>query len=90
MPIRERSTPYEVYCNRCSVTFPVGQRHCLHCGGRLSNERLQPGEYAVPAEPEEIEIDDDLPTRSLPFSPLALVWAVLLIGGSLYRACAGG
>lgn len=28
-------TPYEVYCHACRVTFPVGTRRCLHCGGRL-------------------------------------------------------
>lgn len=28
-------TPYEVYCYDCRVTFPVGQKRCLHCGGRL-------------------------------------------------------
>lgn len=90
MAIHNQSNPYEVYCHRCSVTFPVGQRHCLHCGGRLSNERLEPGEYAIPFEPETVESAEDVSGRRLPFSPLAIVWAVLLIGGSIYRGCAGG
>jgi hypothetical protein len=30
-----RSEPphFEVYCRSCDVTFPVGTRHCIHCGG---------------------------------------------------------
>jgi hypothetical protein len=89
MAIRNRANPYEVYCHRCSVTFPAGKRHCIHCGGRLSNDRLEAGDFAIPFEPEAVEPDDGVATRRSPFSPLAIVWAVLLIGGSIYRACAG-
>ena len=28
-------TPFEVYCAHCKVTFPIGTRQCLHCGGRV-------------------------------------------------------
>ena len=38
-------TPYEVYCFRCRVTFPVEARRCLHCGGQL----YPPGQRVVPA-----------------------------------------
>lgn len=34
-PLEGAQTPYEVYCYACQVTFPVGQKRCLHCGGRL-------------------------------------------------------
>ncbi len=29
----EKASPYEVRCPRCDVSFPVGTRTCLHCGG---------------------------------------------------------
>lgn len=29
-----KASEYEVHCPRCNVTFPVGTKHCLHCGGR--------------------------------------------------------
>lgn len=87
MSIREtKSNPFEVYCPSCSVTFPVGQKHCIHCGGRLSKERLEPGEFAIPFE-EADEIPEDVATRRSPFSPLALIWLLLFIGGTIYRAC---
>ena len=28
--------------------------------------------------------------RPSPISPIALIWVLLLVGGTLYRACAGG
>jgi hypothetical protein len=28
--------------------------------------------------------------RSSPISPIALIWVLLLVGGTIYRACAGG
>jgi len=34
-PAEGAQTPYEVYCYDCRVTFPVEQKRCLHCGGRL-------------------------------------------------------
>jgi hypothetical protein len=90
MSSRSQANAYEVYCNHCSVTFPADQRHCLHCGGRLSKERLEPGGFAIPFDhPQEVEVPDDPAPRRLPFSPLAIIWALLLIGGSIYRACAG-
>ena len=42
-------TPYEVYCFRCRVTFPIGSRQCLHCGGPLfgTGERAAAGPELV-------------------------------------------
>ncbi len=31
--IRRQGSPYEVRCPRCDVSFPVGTRRCIHCGG---------------------------------------------------------
>ena len=30
------TSPYEVRCSRCDVTFPIGTRQCIHCGGAIS------------------------------------------------------
>ena len=37
--------PFEVYCPRCDVTFPVGTKRCVHCGGRTvsSGQPRMPG-----------------------------------------------
>jgi len=87
--------PFEVYCDQCNVSLPAGARHCVHCGGRLSRNSATTGsrlsrQLAV-AETEEIvpfEGEEEAPRRS-PFSPVALIWVVLLAVGSIYRACTG-
>ena len=30
-------SPYEVRCLRCDVSFPLGTRRCIHCGGPTSS-----------------------------------------------------
>jgi hypothetical protein len=30
------SAEFEVFCPRCGVTFPIGTKKCLHCGGRTA------------------------------------------------------
>jgi hypothetical protein len=82
-------TPYEVFCPRCSVTFPVGTRHCLHCGGRLPRERGRL--IAAPSSFEEryTPLEDEGPRMSR-FSPVALIWVLLFVVGTIYRACTSG
>jgi hypothetical protein len=82
-------TPYEVFCPQCSVTFPVGARHCLHCGGRLSRERGQLIETQSIFEEEGAPLEDQGPRMSR-FSPVALIWVLLFVAGTLYRACTSG
>ena len=31
--MRSERSNFEVFCPHCDVTFPVGNRHCTHCGG---------------------------------------------------------
>ena len=92
MSIRSQSSPYEVYCPRCSVTFPVGQKHCIHCGGRVTKERLEPGEFAIPFDEmdEPSELQEEVGARRSPFSPLALIWLLLFVGGTIWRSCTSG
>ena len=82
------SHPFEVYCNRCRVTFPAGSKRCIHCGGPLTRERggvefVELGPGSEEALPEEAPV-----TRRSPFSPLTLVWILLLAGAYLTRMCA--
>jgi hypothetical protein len=30
---QEKTSPYEVRCPRCDVSFPTETRQCIHCGG---------------------------------------------------------
>ncbi len=77
--------PHEVYCNACRVTFPIGAKRCVHCGGRLARHRFQDG-VELPPNLDEVVIDDELPRRST-LSPYTLVWVALLLAGYLWRAC---
>ncbi len=87
---QHQTTAYEVYCQRCRVTFPVGTRTCLHCGGRLARERATPARLApVPEfDPEAVLAEDDVPVRR-GLSPFTAIWVLLAIAATLYRACSG-
>lgn len=83
--------PFEVHCDRCRVTFPVGTRRCIHCGAattrstRLHGLRAEPvGETGA----EAAEPDAELARRRF-VSPLTLVWIALIAAGYLVRACSG-
>jgi len=83
---------YEVYCHQCNVTAPVGTRRCIHCGGLLSRGEQDPRRAALAAlvGAQVSERDEDVaePTPSLgSVAPKLILWAVLLIGGFLYRVC---
>ena len=83
--------PFEVHCGRCRVTFPVGTRRCIHCGGATSGAARPPGLRFEPmAAPEEApaEADPELVGRRF-VSPLTLVWIALIAAGYLVRACSG-
>lgn len=89
MPTQGSHAFFEVYCNRCKVSFPVGTRRCLHCGGRLSRERGEPESAEIqPFLLEPAEADEAPPRRS-PISPVLLLWLAVFVGGTIYRACAG-
>lgn len=89
--------PFETRCPRCGVSYPVETRRCIHCGGPTARAaevappgaRLRRGSGAPPpaAEPGEEE------TAELQRTGLAramgVLWLVLAIAASLYRACTG-
>ena len=39
---RGPSSPYEVRCPRCDVSFPPQTRKCIHCGGRTAKQAAAP------------------------------------------------
>ena len=94
-------TPFEVFCNQCRVTFAAGTKNCVHCGARLSRTRTRRrlgfspfGSDETPAgapDPYQPEPMEEEPTkRSLPVSPMTLLWVIILLGAGLQRACLPG
>lgn len=86
---------FQVVCPACRVTFPVGQKRCLHCGGPL----LRAGEAPVvrqgarrslglELDPEGEEVAEEIqkPGANLRRALLA-VWLLMALGGSLLRSC---
>ncbi|MEE2678451.1 MAG: hypothetical protein VX546_07750 [Myxococcota bacterium] len=94
-------TPFEVFCNQCRVTFAAGTKTCVHCGARLSGRRARRrldfspfGSDETPPGapgPDHLETIEEEPTkRSLPVSPMTLLWVIILLGAGLQRACLPG
>ncbi len=81
-------TPYEVRCERCRVSFPLGTRRCIHCGETIGRKRRR-ARIPLPLGHEEVLVEEELPSKSGGFSPLTFVWLLLLLGGYLYRSCGG-
>ncbi|MFQ5416964.1 MAG: hypothetical protein ACE5FL_07950 [Myxococcota bacterium] len=89
---------FQVYCHHCNVTFPLGTRHCLHCGRRVAREpspsaghRLMPQHESIPIELQTaMPSEEEVEPRRFPFSPIAVLWVVLFVIGTIYRACTGG
>ena len=95
----EQPSSFEVRCQHCRVTFPVGTRTCVHCGQRIGRARVprpgatrssaaqgRPQATAPPPELEDLE-EEEMPTRGGLMSPVAILWVVLILGGAIYRAC---
>ncbi len=87
---------YEVRCETCRVTFPLGTKQCLHCGGRLGSKGSVPPLSAV--FPEAAELDPELldqgeaeqtgrrgPVRLV----MSLIWVLLALVGTVFRICTG-
>jgi hypothetical protein len=88
-------TPYEVYCSRCRVTFPVEARRCLHCGGPLMGRNQRAGTTAPlvggPAAPapddDEVEAGPLMTARR--FGGIA-IWALVALAAVLQNLCHRG
>lgn len=88
----QSQTSYEVRCERCRVSFPVGTKRCVHCGERIGRPRaarvaMRHGPGAPPPPVLDEVGDDEIPPRSGMMSPVAILWIVLILGSAVYRAC---
>lgn len=88
MQLEGPQTPYEVLCRRCQVSFPVGTRHCVHCGGRIGRERLALPSTSADPLPDEFG-EQEVAPRSRFLSPFTVMWLLLALAGALYRQCGG-
>jgi len=90
---------YEVVCSRCNVTFPVGTKVCIHCGGGTSASHVPVPESppqghemgeSVPIDVFEEEAEAPAKGSSKLRSLVTLVWILLAVGFSVVRACNEG
>ncbi len=83
------SNPYEVYCAQCGVTFPVGTKRCLHCGGPVTRDRMPHPVFFPPLVDTPGEFpDEEASKRSSRVSPISVLWIVAALGVAIQRACA--
>ncbi len=94
MRAQATTTPFEVYCNRCGVTFAAENRRCLHCGSCLHRDRVA-RDMVLPPEIEiesmvEVEAVEPEPTRRRLVSARSGIWILLAVWYAVNRACTGG
>jgi hypothetical protein len=88
MRAAKANTPYEVYCQRCRVSFPIGTRSCMHCGQPIGPSTLEAALLARRAGPPADEDGlAETPMRALKASPMTLVWVLAGVATIAYRAC---
>ncbi len=89
MQTEDPRTPYEVYCNRCRVSFAPGTKRCIHCGDRLARSRVQP-ELLLPPTLEATQelAEEEISRRGSRFSPISILWIVAALAVGIQRACA--
>jgi hypothetical protein len=81
-------TPYESYCYQCRVTFPVGTRRCVHCGGPIGR-RDPKGGLLAPPEPHVADEAPQEPSVLRRMGSISL-WVLIAIGAALSRMCQEG
>lgn len=87
------SPEVEVRCPTCNVSFPLGTRRCLHCGGptvaasvaaQVRSSRRTPMGAAMPEDEAE---DEQVQLRRGPRT-LTVLWILAALAASLYHSCA--
>lgn len=98
----QESPAFEVRCQPCDVSFPVGTRMCIHCGERIGRGgllRLGPlsdadgelrelGADEMPFEPE-VEVEEP-PRGRFARIGVTLVWLIVVVLSSIARSCQEG
>jgi len=99
MRTASESREFEVYCPNCRVTFPVGTRRCLHCGGRVGPRtsgmelrEAQPlaREHFMGLESAEAEEEEGSPAIGKARRIGSVVmWIVIALAAAVSRFCTG-
>lgn len=94
----EPQSSFEVRCENCAVTFPVGTRECIHCGQRIGRPMLPRALFGTPPDEEadfpefpaeEVEEAESTRGRGFRFGVTAL-WLVAALFSALIRVCQDG
>ena len=88
-------TPYEVYCFRCRVTFPVEARRCLHCGGPLFGRDERASATVASATPGALppttgDDADESPLLMVRRFGGAAIWVLVALAAVLQNLCHRG
>jgi hypothetical protein len=87
----EAVTQYEVRCERCQVSFPIGTKLCIHCGGRTGSSELAVADGAPSLPPmgpaPEAQAEEEAVRQSPVRVLVTLLWVVLAIAFSVVRSC---
>ena len=86
MPGPTTVNPFEVYCTRCRVSFPVGTRTCMHCGHPIAS-RPAGAAVVMRSGASDEEAAEELPLHGLKASPLTILWLLAGVATVAYRAC---
>ena len=94
--------PFQVNCPRCHVSFPIGTKRCIHCGGPLGrglaallSQRRTMGaqpEFVLEEGVEEQEPEQE-PEQGVQSPGRSLLWvitAAYAVGISMLRSCMEG
>ena len=83
-------TPFEAYCFNCSVTFPVGTRRCVHCGGPIGRPLRQAAPQLSAEFPVEVA-EEEAPAQASTGRRIGGIslWILLGLGAALSRMCSG-
>jgi hypothetical protein len=92
---------YEVRCESCRVSFPVGTKVCIHCGGRTGPSPVDepsgmlwtrstgsPPDVHQDAQRDAQQQEEEEEVRQSPVRVLVtLLWVALAIAFSVVRSC---
>jgi hypothetical protein len=87
---------YQVRCQLCNVTFPVGTKRCIHCGEKIGKPLFlpvaDPDDMPILQEAEPLEGVEEGEARGGRFLRVGftLVWLILAFVSAAVRSCQDG